>query len=507
LKTCIVHTRIPTARTTGAFDILLPTGFGVPKGFVVYSLTNSSNYDAFNNGTAHVNRSVGFGGSVSTGAATVANVCAWQYNQYNVDPSNGNSSIAYTTAMYDRNNGDTIRRNWYATGFQTDKIVGYFGVTGSPAAPIDMVFTVFGGDDVQCAISGVAVTTTAVHSAATPFQADLALLLHNRPLQTNDVDICFGAAWRITGSGSGATLTRARVSSAHKNADAASTSNVTNRVSNRGTVCLTTTYEIFPAYMGTSSIGFTGSGSATGNTVIALAIKGPSSDDFYVDTFLTPASVGSSFYVTNFVPQLVAGGFNGNPGLNTTYTTEGNGCETTSYFTSTGYTRRNINGVGTITSSTASATVTGTGSSFLFHIGPTDIIKDTNGVTVGTVSSVASNTSLTLTANAAVTLSSQNYVFEKSQQFALAFGVNDADSGTPNEGLVGYSSKDAIISYTCSTTSGTIDNDGYLKDFSGEGNGWSATMTVASSGADYGWYYAIKDQAYHKYRRGVQIMQ
>ena len=506
MKSCIIHTRIPTARTTGAFDILLPTGFGVPKGFIVYSLTNSSNYDAFDNGTAHVTRSVGFGGSVSTGAATVANICAWQYNQYNVDPSNGNSSIAYTTAMFDRNNGDTIRRNWYATGFQEDKIVGFFGVTGSPAAPIDMVFTVFSGDDVQCAISGIAVTTTAVHSASIPFQADLALLLHNRPLQTNDVDICYGASWRVTGSGSGATLTRASVSNSHKNADAATTSNVTNRVSSRGTVCLTTTYEIFPTYMGTSSIGFTGSGAAVGNTIVLLAIKGPSSDDFYVSTFLTPASVGSSNYITNFVPQLVAGGFNPNPGLNTTYTTEGNGCETAAFFTSTGLTRRNINGLGTITSSTANATVTGTGSSFLYHIGPTDIIKDSNGVIVGPVSSVASNTSLTLTANAAVTLSNQNYVFEKSQQFSLAFGVNDADSGTPNQFMFGYSSTDAILGYRCADPNATIENDGYVSDFPGIGNGWSATMTVAS-GADYGWYFAVKDQNYYKYRRGVQIIQ
>lgn len=505
MKTCIIHTRIPAALAAGSFDILLPEGFGVPKGFVVYSLTNSSNYNAFDNGTVHVTRSVGFGGSTSTGASTIRNICAWQYNQYNVDPANGNSSIATTTAMFDTNNSGTIRRNWYATSFVQDKIAGTLGVTGSPAAPIDMVFTVFSGDDVQCAVTGIAVTTTAVHSAPTPFQADVAFLLHNRPGQTNDIDICYGAAWRVTGSGAGATLTRARVSNAHKNTDAAGTSAVLSRVSSRGTFCLTTNYEIFPRFMGTSSIGFTGSGAATGNTVIALAIKGPSSDDFYVGNFLAPASVGSSFYITGFVPQIVIGGFNGNPALDTTATIQADGCETAAFFTATGLTRRNINGIGTITSSTGSATVTGTGSSFLFHIGPTDIIKDTNGVTVGTVSSVASNTSLTLTANAAVTLSSQNYVFEKSQQFSLAFGVNDGDSGTPNEGLIGYSSTDAIIGYNCNTTNGTIDNDGYLKDFSGEGNGWSATMTVAASGADYGWYVAVKDQGYHKYRRGVQM--
>ena len=113
MKTCIIHTRIPTAQAAGSFDILLPTGFGTPKGFFVYSLTNSSAYNAFDNGTAHVTRSVGFGGSSSSGSSSIRNICNWQYNEYNVDPSNGFSSTATTTAMYDRNVGDTIRRNWW----------------------------------------------------------------------------------------------------------------------------------------------------------------------------------------------------------------------------------------------------------------------------------------------------------------------------------------------------------------------------------------------------------
>ncbi len=502
MKSCIIHTRIPTTQTSGNFDILLPEGFGTPKGFVVYSLTNAADYNAFDGTSAHPNRSVGFGGSSSGSPFTLRNICAWQYNQHNVDPSNGNSGLAQTASMYDRNNGDTIRRLWYATSFLNDKIAGTFAVTGSPAAPIDMVFTVFSGDDVECAIGGIAVTTTALHTATLPFQPDLAFLLHNRPGQVNDVDICYGACHRITGSGSGSTLTRARVSSAHRNADGQTTSAVTTRVSNRGTVNLTSSYEIFPRYMGVSSIGFTGSGAATGNTVVCLAIKGPSSDDFYVDTFLTPASIGSSFYITGFVPQTVLGGYPAVTTLNSTVTITANGCEMMSCFTSTGLTRRNINATGTITSSTGSATVTGTGTSFLYQIGPTDILKTTIGEVIGTVSSVASNTSLTLTANSQLTLSSQNFVFEKSQQFALAFGNSDADSGTPNEFLQAYSSTDAMISFTCATP--TIENDGYTKDFSGEGNGWSITMTTASAGADYGWYAAIKDQGYHKYRRGVQ---
>lgn len=505
MKSCIIHTRIPAGQAAGNFDILLPEGFGVPKGFVVYNLTNSSAYNTFDNGTAHVTRSVGFGGSSSNGSQTIRNICNYQYNQYNVDPSNGFSGTAVTTAMYDRNATNSIFRTWYATSFVADKIVGRYHVVGSPAAPVDMVFTVFSGDDVYCAVTGIAVTTTAVHSAATPFQADVALLMHNRPAQTTDVDICFGAAHRITGSGSGATTVRARVSSAHRNIDGQATSQVTNLVSSRLTQCLATNYGIYTTYMGTSSIGFTGSGAATGNTIICLAIQGPSSDDFSVGNFRMFGSTGSTSYATNFVPQLVMGGNCPVPATNTVYNTAQNGCETMNFFTATGLNRRNINGTGTITSSTVSTTVTGTGTSFLFQIGPTDILKTTDGVEIGTVSSVASNTSLTLTANGLINLTTQNFIFEKSQQFSLGWGNRDADSGTPNQFMYGYSSTNAMIGFTCGFSPPVLEKRGEIDNFRSSGNAFSANFTISTTGIDNGWFLAIKDQSYYKYRRGVMI--
>ena len=60
---------------------------------------------------------------------------------------------------------------------------------------------------------------------------------------------------------------------------------------------------------------------------------------------------------------------------------------------------------GTITSSTGNATVTGTGTFFLLQFIPGDTIYSNTHVYIGTVSSIASNTSLTLTANGAVTQS------------------------------------------------------------------------------------------------------
>ena len=40
MKTRIVSVRIPAAQASGAFNIDLPTGFGVPKGYLVYAQDN-----------------------------------------------------------------------------------------------------------------------------------------------------------------------------------------------------------------------------------------------------------------------------------------------------------------------------------------------------------------------------------------------------------------------------------------------------------------------------------
>ncbi|MDQ3950333.1 MAG: hypothetical protein M3282_08295 [Gemmatimonadota bacterium] len=69
---------------------------------------------------------------------------------------------------------------------------------------------------------------------------------------------------------------------------------------------------------------------------------------------------------------------------------------------------------GTITTATSSATVTGSGTSFLTEIAVGDRILQSNGTTaIGYVSSIASNTSLTLTANASTAVTGAAYTARK----------------------------------------------------------------------------------------------
>src|SRR5580700_7221617 len=70
----------------------------------------------------------------------------------------------------------------------------------------------------------------------------------------------------------------------------------------------------------------------------------------------------------------------------------------------------NTTRTGTITTSTASAIVTGAGGSlFLTEISVGNIIKTAGNVAIGTVLSITSNTTLTLTANAVSTNAGMAY--------------------------------------------------------------------------------------------------
>lgn len=66
-------------------------------------------------------------------------------------------------------------------------------------------------------------------------------------------------------------------------------------------------------------------------------------------------------------------------------------------------------GTGTITTSTSSPTVTGSGTSFTTQVVIGQILKNSGGTTIGTVLSVDSSTQITLTSNAAVAVSGGAY--------------------------------------------------------------------------------------------------
>jgi hypothetical protein len=71
----------------------------------------------------------------------------------------------------------------------------------------------------------------------------------------------------------------------------------------------------------------------------------------------------------------------------------------------------NTAGTGNITAATNTTTVTGSGTSFTTQLGKGYWIGNATGTTVGIISSIANNTSLTLTANASVAVSNAEFTY------------------------------------------------------------------------------------------------
>ena len=107
----------------------------------------------------------------------------------------------------------------------------------------------------------------------------------------------------------------------------------------------------------------------------------------------------------------------------------------------------NTGRTGTITTSTGSVTVTGTGTLFLTELSVGNIIKNTSNVVIGTIAAINSNTSLTLTGNAA---SNNTGIAYRSQ------GVGPVDVVTINSGHdVTVDGIFSCASLTIGTTVGT----------------------------------------------------
>lgn len=499
MKVCTVYSRIPAAQANGAYNILLPEGFGVPKAFVVYHLTNSAAYGSFDITTDFPCIGVGFG-ATNTAGTGFSMVNTHIVSQEDQDPTICRSGFSVTSAVFDRNVALTISRSWRATGFLDRTITGRFDVTGSPQSPIDMIFTVFSGNDVNAAVGATDPIT--VINRETPidvrFRPDLVFGMHNRQNTITDADINFAAWHRVTGAAT--TQLRSAASIAYSNLNAQTTSQTTGFVGSQGTRTLASTASIAVSQFTGAGFAVTLSTTNAGHRFYFLALETESSDDFSLQNITTRTATGTSVYGTGFMPEHVMGALASNvTGVNATPNTN---TESFTLFSGFGVSRRNHNGIGTITSSTGSATVTGTGSSFLQQFGPSSVIYDTGYDIIGTVSAVASDTSLTLTGNASKTVSGSAYLFTNPSQFSVGFGNNDGDGGTPNEGLTAVTSTNSINFFNADVASPTFDLNGNIENLNGDQNGFTLNYTAVPTGTPrVGWALAIKGQENNRRRR------
>lgn len=503
MKTRIVSVRIPAAQASGTFNISLPTGFGVPKGFLVYAQDNFVQPDNFDSTTDFPCFSIGFGGSNITGTG-LTNACVWTSNEEAADPVVSRASFGNTVSIFTTNITQSIRRQWQLTGFAQDTILGTYQGVGTQQTPLDAVFTVFTGDDFTCAV-GQTVMPNAINTAArvtTTFQPDAILYSHIRPAQTTDGQLHFGTAVRVASTGSSEVTSQ--VGAIWRNVDdGGGNSAVTTRISTDGSLTLASTSTVRFQTMFDTGFAVTQSSANTGHSIIFLAMTagfGRTLDpSFSASTFQSSTATGTSFYSTGFKPCHVLGCFSHSSTINATNSTAATGCEAMSFFTANGLDKKNVTGTGTITSNTANTSVSGTGTSFLSELGAADTLYDQNFRLVGIVSSITSNTALILQSNATTTVTSSAYEFQKSQQFSLSYGNVD-NNVNGNDAMRGIVSTNGIVSFTATTPA--IQAIGNIQNFTGE-NGFTVDYTTLANGGRYGWFLAIRDEDFYFRRRVI----
>ena len=501
MKSKIVSTRIPAAQANGAFNISLPTGFGTPKGFLVYAMDNFVQPNNFDSDTNFPCLWVGFGGSTSSGTG-ISNASAYYLQQEGSDPTINRAALGGTVSVFTTDTNGTVRRQWQATGFGQDIIFGTYQGTGTQENPLDVVFTVFGGDDFSCAVGLTAVATSGTRTVVgTTFQPDAILFSTMRPTIT-DASFHFGTALR--NASTGATTVSTQVGSIWMNQNGQGSTVIQTFISNTGSRNLASGSTILFQHMFPSGFAVTQS-SANSHNIIFLAMKAgvglSTNPAFAAGNFQSATGIGNSFYAVGFKPAHILGGFSLSPTLNATQNNSANNCEMISYFTANGSQKTNVVGIGTFTSSTSSTTVTGVGTSFLQQLGAIDSIYNTSYQLVGIVSSITSNTSLLIQSNAAITATGSSFIFEKPQQFSYSIGCETGD-GNGNRNIRGYISDKAIVNYSPNTPQ--LRNVGNITNLNGE-NGFNVDYTtlVATRGGRYGWYFAIRDEDYYRRRRVI----
>jgi hypothetical protein len=515
MKTFITSTRIPANQANGSYNILLPQNFGQPKGFLVYAMPYSVQPNNFDSTTTFPCISVGFGGSNIAGTG-LTNACVWVSNQDGADPTSTLASFGNTVSVFSRNIANTVFRQWQMTNFGQGIIFGTYTSGGTQVEPMDLVFTVFGGNDFFCAVGQTAVVA-AVNTrtdVATPFRPDAILYSHIRPAQTTDGQITFGAAVRnVAGAGLAITTVLSDQSGNWRNQDAQGTSIVQNRNSNTGSFNFATNAVVRFTSMFDSGFAVTQSTANTGNSIIFLAMKAGTGNTtiprFKTQVMSNSASGTTTIADNNFLGCChVLGYFSNLNSLNTTQTTSAAGADMCSFFTANGRRKISSGGIGTFTSSTSSTTITGVGTSFLGQLGAIDTIYNQNYQLVGIVSSITSNTSLLLQSNAAITATGSSFIFEKPKQFSMSYG-NLAQDGAGNASMRGYFSDSSIISFTAATP--TLTNVGRLVDFQDNApNNLGAqnqrtirfeyTTSTSRSG---GWLLMIRNEEYFNLRGSI----
>jgi hypothetical protein len=178
-----------------------------------------------------------------------------------------------------------------------------------------------------------------------------------------------------------------------------------------------------------------------------------------------------------------------------------NSSDSISFFTAKGEDIASVRGTGTLSYNPSSTTITGTSTIFTQQISIGDKLYDPLYTLIGTVSSISSDSSLTLASNAAITPTNGNsFYYKKLSQYNVAYGNDDGTSLSPTLPPTTLFNKINSGNAICADTAPAAANMiGKINDFTTR-NEFKIQYTTLNAPAAtgtlgiLGWYLAIKSE-------------
>ena len=506
MKTCVVRRRFWTSEVanTATLDVDLEPNFGTAKGIIIFYVENSATTDAFQSTLTSTTCGIAFAqASLSSGTgATLTTVMSSGVDD-NVSTTNihtYHTTVRLLSAFDAATRGITYWRGNTVT-FLPDKLRFAFSAsTPQTNGHLDTLIWAITGDDVS-----VAVGTSSFNSGGTGsvrllsglgWQPDVVFLATQNSIKDQNVNningnVSFGAATRDPNQQGGFGWNYQ---------DGTATNTISVRSDSQKIIA---TGGSIGSSITINSDGWSmySQGTFAANVIYQyFAIKGLSASDFAFINFSTPTSTGVDFSglgSSGFVPETIIGATTYCDTQNTFNSTSATGADGFGLFAGMASTHSKLyTGNGTITYSTASSTVTGSGTTF-FKFAPGFRLYTPEGLSIGTVSSVASTTSLTLSATALLNGTAVNYTYAPHSQGTILFG--DDDNTTPTTVVSRCSSGFSVYQQVTSGTPIAAIN-GYLSTPDTR-PGIEFNFPTVDASVRYGFLVAFKNQTASR-RRG-----
>jgi hypothetical protein len=490
---------------SGTITLKLPTNFGTPKAAIFYATNTTASDGSFSNTVAHPFISLGFAGNSGVSGGTHVNRSTTTMCRYNVSPITNYTSVS-TTYVLEHTTSDnvTVYRRLTCDSFSADTITCTLTNVNTPTEVCDLIITVLAGDDLTVGVNSITLlnSLSSVSFSTLTFQPDCVLFLYGQQASSaNGFQVNYGVALRdgsLTQRSSGLCSAYNATTIDHRSG----VNNNAIAVGRRGTSDNVNALTAF------SSSGFTitvqTSAPGGGYPIYFLALKSKISD-YAIGTISTPinATLQTQTISLPFVPQCVLGSMTNVPS-NAINVRQGGTAAATDYdadsisfFTAKGEDITSVRGTGTLSYNPSSANITGTSTLFTQQISIGDKLYDPLYTLIGTVSSISSDSSLTLTSNAAIAPTNGNsFYYKKLSQYNVAYGNDDGVANGANTLFNKINSGNAICADTAPSSAnmiGKINDFTTRNEFKIQYTTLNATAATGSIGL-LGWYLAIKSE-------------